>query len=493
MNEEEELFNLPALGESELAVRMNSRFNALNTTFESTFIISFTSRTLPRTLLIFFLHMEFKGSTLTEYLESQDELLREAAEALPHSFSQCTFDKGSLKQAVYLCLNCPEARGLCSACSIACHTDHEQVELFPKRNFRCDCPTSAVAHPCSLHPTLEEVNTGNHYGQNFKSIFCRCGRPYDAENEKETMIQCLACEDWFHESCCNLRERPCSRDNTPIPKECKPSPDATEDQSAVIDDAASEASSTGLPPPLISGDDYEAFLCGSCTLQNITLRRWAGTHGVIMVVRDGPTLPWRRFESDGREDGEETVNIEAVPSLVKLGKRPSTILDSENPDPKRLKASSVDPSHSHHQITPCLAPPQNPFVQKVLSALSFPDFSSSLGTADLFLTEGFRERWCHCDSCLPPLKANPYLLEDEEVFEPPSDPDSGLSLDELGMRALTKLPREKAINGIHAFNAMKDNLVKFLRPFAQDGKIVDESDVKGFFSDLEEAAKARKI
>ena len=35
----------------------------------------------------------------------------------------------ALRQAVYLCLTCPEARGLCAACSIACHTDHEQIEL----------------------------------------------------------------------------------------------------------------------------------------------------------------------------------------------------------------------------------------------------------------------------------------------------------------------------------------------------------------------------
>jgi E3 ubiquitin-protein ligase UBR7 len=30
--------------------------------------------------------------------------------------------------------------------------------------------------------------------------------------------------------------------------------------------------------------------------------------------------------------------------------------------------------------------------------------------------------------------------------------------------------------------------VKFLRPFAQDGKVVNESDVHGFFSSLKEAA-----
>jgi len=39
-------------------------------------------------------------STLTEYIESQEELVREAALALPHSFSQCTYSLGYIR-----CLN----------------------------------------------------------------------------------------------------------------------------------------------------------------------------------------------------------------------------------------------------------------------------------------------------------------------------------------------------------------------------------------------------
>jgi E3 ubiquitin-protein ligase UBR7 len=40
----------------------------------------------------------------------------------------------------------------------------------------------------------------------------------------------------------------------------------------------------------------------------------------------------------------------------------------------------------------------------------------------------------------------------------------------------------------------RDDLVKFLRPFAQDGKVVNESDVHEFFDSLKEAAakKARE-
>jgi E3 ubiquitin-protein ligase UBR7 len=134
------------------------------------------------------------ASTLTEYLDSQQELEKEAALALPYSFSQCTYSRGHIRQAVYLCITCAARRGICSSCSIACHTDHEQLELFPKRRFRCDCPTSALTHSCSLHKHPEAPNEENEYGQNFDGKFCRCGRPYDAKSERETMIQCLTCE-----------------------------------------------------------------------------------------------------------------------------------------------------------------------------------------------------------------------------------------------------------------------------------------------------------
>ena len=155
------------------------------------------------------LHSKMSDSaTLASVLESQNTLLQEASLALPHQFSQCTYSLGPIRQAVYLCLTCTpppsssssaapsvHPRGICAACSVACHTEHEQLELFPKRAFRCDCPTRALAHPCTLHThRLEEPNGANEYGRNFRATFCRCGRAYDAQTERETMIQCVACE-----------------------------------------------------------------------------------------------------------------------------------------------------------------------------------------------------------------------------------------------------------------------------------------------------------
>lgn len=76
------------------------------------------------------------------------------------------------------------------------------VELWTKRNFRCDCGNSKFGEFfCKLFPNKDIENVENSYNHNFKGSYCTCGRPYpdpDIE-EQEEMIQCCICEDWFHE------------------------------------------------------------------------------------------------------------------------------------------------------------------------------------------------------------------------------------------------------------------------------------------------------
>lgn len=97
---------------------------------------------------------------------------------------------------IYSRYHCPQISRLFDAFCVILFgsTDHEQVELFPKRNFQCDCPTSCLNNQCQLHKVVEPPNTHNAYSQNFSGKFCRCGRPYDATTEEETMVQCVACE-----------------------------------------------------------------------------------------------------------------------------------------------------------------------------------------------------------------------------------------------------------------------------------------------------------
>ncbi|KAL1736688.1 hypothetical protein EV714DRAFT_198352 [Schizophyllum commune] len=538
-------------------------------------------------------------TSLEEYMRVQQDLVREASLALPHSFSQCTYSLGYIRQPVYLCQTCPEAKGVCASCSIACHADHEQIELFPKRHFRCDCPTTSIAHSCTLHKRPELENEENQYGQNFQGLFCRCHRTYDAATEREAMIQCLACEDWFHESCCNLRERPPPRGSTPPPEPAVQSPPSSDtsptteaptasptssaspsttsptssapttsltpstDCASFVapssappttnDDATSEASDDedDLPPALITPDDYEAFVCGACVQRIEVLKRYAGSAEAVMVRRGdlvgrGAGQQWVKIDGeevdvevdgevvDGKIDGETPAIGEKRPhdedaehesKRRRLSKQPEGQTSSAQASVgNNLPSTQADQGTSapvETQPSPCRAPrgPTSSASEprtdtsaagknldaagprtdtagkaldtagKILEAVARGDYS--LGTGDVFLTrEDFRERWCRCEECLPSLLANKFLLEDEETWEPPEDEDSGRSLEELGLRALNNLPRDRAIDGIMHFNALKDHLVGYLRPFAQEGKVVGETDVRSFFAELM-AARAK--
>lgn len=78
------------------------------------------------------------------------------------------------------------------------------------------------------------------------------------------------------------------------------------------------------------------------------------------------------------------------------------------------------------------------------------------------------------------------------------------------MRALERLPRDKAIDGLLAFRdmrcilfpfawvftlliarlALRDDLIEYLRPFAAQGRVVQAADVTTFFDDRREAMHA---
>ncbi|CAA6671560.1 unnamed protein product [Spirodela intermedia] len=153
--------------------------------------------------------------TINEYIEGLEAEELEADLVLGGDEGKdCTYPNGYMKrQAVFSCLTCvPDgSAGVCTACSLSCHDGHEVVELWTKRNFRCDCGNSKFGDP---------ENSGNSYNHNFKGSYCICGRPYpDPEAEEQVeMIQCCICEDWFHENHLGL----CSSGEVPRDEEGEP-------------------------------------------------------------------------------------------------------------------------------------------------------------------------------------------------------------------------------------------------------------------------------
>jgi len=120
--------------------------------------------------------------------------------------NECSYKNGYMeRQALFSCITCDPLHerlaGVCYACSINCHNDHEMIELYTKRNFKCDCGNKKFGDfKCHLLEEKDSENDNNKYNHNFNGKYCTCKRPYpDPEDEiEDEMIQCIMCEDWYH-------------------------------------------------------------------------------------------------------------------------------------------------------------------------------------------------------------------------------------------------------------------------------------------------------
>lgn len=105
-----------------------------------------------------------------------------------------------------------------------------------------------------------------------------------------------------------------------------------------------------------------------------------------MAIREAADKPWKIL------DGEETVVdiIDEEPDTETRRKR-SRSPTRDEPNPKRTKVDGAA----------CLAPRISVAAQNVFKSLV--GGNHDLGAGDLFLTDGFRERWCRC----PSVRASP--------------------------------------------------------------------------------------
>jgi hypothetical protein len=176
--------------------------------------------------------------TLGEYVlrETLDELEAAVRAARPCTYSHVSplaarFDKPGFTQPIFSCRTCAANNGgapvgVCEPCMLSCHTEHEVVEVGDRHGFRCDCPTVRSAVSCIAGKPAAQAaagatggaddrapagaaggagaagavlpaNDGNAYGHNFEDRWCSCDRAYD--EGRDTMYQCGACNEWFHD------------------------------------------------------------------------------------------------------------------------------------------------------------------------------------------------------------------------------------------------------------------------------------------------------
>ncbi|KFA50058.1 hypothetical protein S40293_06831 [Stachybotrys chartarum IBT 40293] len=462
------------------------------------------------------------SQTAAEFLREQEILEADAREALPYSIESCTKILGPLRQNVFACLTCnPPPKGpsdawtpagVCYACSVQCHGEHTLVEIFQKRNFTCDCGTTRILStaPCCLRTNnetntrgnvhSEEPDANNKYNQNFRNRFCGCECDYDPFQQKGTMFQCLGLgtqetggcgEDWYHPGCLvslgprwyEKMKKPATEvafrpDGAPLLTivEGAENQEGTPNKEDVA--VADDDDEVPMPPGFPEEDDFEGFICYKCVESNPWIKRYAGTSGFLpavffeqpspAVAESAPEQPDSR-KRKAEDDGDEEIEAKRVKS-----------------DPDTISTTTAEPGSTESRKTPATAKPLG---------CKLPNFPTPLsGRFSLFFKEGFREQFCRCSSCYPQLDRHPQLLEEEETYEPPiseegasehggSTHGSG-SLLERGESALRNVDRVRAIEGVMAYNHLKEQLKPFFQRFAESGQAVGAEDIKAYFAQL---------
>ncbi|KAL8725806.1 MAG: hypothetical protein Q9166_007137 [cf. Caloplaca sp. 2 TL-2023] len=467
------------------------------------------------------------SQTASEFIDSQLQLEADAREALPYAFDHCTQPLGPLRQNLFSCLTCnppPKspsdpytAAAVCYSCSIACHGEHELVELFNKRNFTCDCGTTRLpaTSPCTLRidPATgvkgpvhsQPAAEGNTYNQNFRNRFCGCGELYDAHTEKGTMFQCLGLagekeggcgEDWWHPECVLGLGRHWSRDKKP-----KYVSESGLDQLGDIleetadDNGEQHNEDEDLPPGFPAEDDFETFICYKCVDANPWIKRYAGSTGFLPPVpKANSQLPGDLQEAGSPEPSignhvaksADQETVEATPNGPAGITEPRPILDARPP------STSFKRKAEDEEITESLTLAKKTKLETNQNCYYDGLPEAKVGHLSIFLKEDFRDHFCRCAKCYPNLRKHPQLLEKEQSHEPPlsEEEENGRgsvgtgSLLDRGEAALNNVDRVRAIEGVMVYNHLKDKVKSFLQPFAESGQAVGAEDIKAYFEKL---------
>ncbi|EFX03090.1 metaphase-anaphase transition protein [Grosmannia clavigera kw1407] len=482
------------------------------------------------------------SQTAADFIRSQMQLEADAREALPYSIETCTKPLGRLRQNVFACLTCnpppdnpdqayEKPAGICYACSVQCHGEHKLVEIFTKRNFTCDCGTTRFpdTSPCTLRIN-EETNTkgnvhsevpdaGNKYNHNFRNRFCGCACDYDPFEQKGTMYQCLGLgthetggcgEDWWHPGCV-VGLGPKWFEDVATAKEDEKSVavptssanalptiseddvegaqnDGTETAAAAEDGEGGEDDDPPLPAGFPKEEEFEGFICYKCVEAYPWIKRYAGAPGFLPAVflrettTDLPVSRKRKAEDEADEGLADGTTAQ---------------------EPKRIRsddqAKSGPVGGEEHKT-------QSETARMLACKFQVLPPAPATGRFSLFFTESFRDQLCRCADCFPKLRPHAQLLEEEETYEPPVSDDGSAdggdggsangrnsgggpsqgsgSLYDRGESALQNIDRVRAIEGVMAYNQLKDKLKPFFQQFAESGQAISAEDIKSYFAKL---------
>jgi E3 ubiquitin-protein ligase UBR7 len=409
------------------------------------------------------------------------------------------------------------------------------VELFNKRNFTCDCGTLRFLanSPCALrlHPETntkggvhsETPDANNQYNQNFKNQFCGCECDYDPFMQKGTMFQCLGLgttkdggcgEDWWHPGCIvgiganlnsNQLDNATTSQNEGLLKSIAEVPESGVVESGqkpksgtavetvnraepnqTVDGEDEDDEDPPLPPGFPPEDDFEGFICYKCVDANPWIKRYAGTSGFLNPVFRRSASPSPEEDVHGKT---KSLIASALPNPKKRKADDENLVGSGSP--KRLrddyeKVETTEMPGVSSEILATSDTEEKPTCKA--KALAAPP----LGQFSLFLKSDFRDHFCRCSDCFADLSKHPQLLEIEEVYEPPlseSGDEPGVSTEggsiyDRGESALKNVDRVRAIEGVMAYNHLKEKLRPLFEQFAGSGKALGAEDIKAHFAKM---------
>jgi len=234
-----------------------------------------------------------------------------------------------------------------------------------------------------------------------------------------------------------------------------------------------------LPPGFPAEDDFDHLICYKCVDANPWIRAYAGSQGFLKPVFNNASSSAIKpvAAENGKRKAEDTEDSSAI---------------------KRVKVEDISDESAETKTT-TESTTEAPKSAKHTSLSNPPN-----GSFSIFVKEDFREHFCRCPECFPRLAKYPQLLEEEEAYEPPvSESDAGEangggsvgtgSILERGEAALSTMDRMRAIEGVMAYNHLRDKVKTFLQPFAESGQAVGAEDVKAYFAKLRGDEEAMRL
>ncbi|RUS74824.1 hypothetical protein EGW08_017414 [Elysia chlorotica] len=442
--------------------------------------------------------------TLMDALDEVERLEADADAVLGGSDAyNCTYPQGYLKrQAVYACVTCtPEGNaGICLACSYACHEGHDLLELYTKRHFKCDCGNEKFKeNKCQLFKDRKELNSRNRYNQNFRGFYCTCSRPYPDEDDsvEDEMIQCIICEDWhhgrhlqtevpdnsdYHEMICTgcMCKYPflwayhvqceLTSEIQPDGGEVKEDVDIINTSSELKEDEKVNKPKQSNNSSHIEGTGTKSEV-GECSTSQAECNK---NKPVSCVTVSSPSKRKTNTTGDEREE---------VPVSKKIKTEDRFLDKNDNLKPQLEEQRTAET-------------PKTGNCECLLKTLQKRVVHQS--DCAVFWSEGWRSKLCRCSECLEMYQDRniEFLIDDSDTMQAYEAKGieakkNATAAEEDEAAAFASLGRVQQIEVAQGIMDFKSELNDFLKGFAEEGKVVKESDVREFFERMRERKRNR--